>query len=74
MKITDLNGQHIEVTDLTAALEQAAYFKDCYHEPPDPVADKRQQAYWTDIYNKLMALQTKSDEEYSILNDKLWKR
>jgi hypothetical protein len=59
MKITDLNGQQIEVTDFTAALEQAEYFKDCHHIPPDPVADKRQQAYWTDIYNKLTALQSK---------------
>ena len=60
MKIADLNGQQIEVADLTAALEQAKYFKDCHHTPPDPVADKRQQAYWTDIYNKLVVLQSKS--------------
>jgi len=56
MKITDKNGQEIEVTDLAAALEQAAFFKDCHHVPPEPVADKRQQAYWMDIYQKLIVL------------------
>ena len=59
MKIMDLNGEQIEVTDLTAAIEQAAYFKNCYHIPPQPIADSRQQAYWSDIYNKLIALQGK---------------
>ena len=56
MKITDKNGQEIEVTDLPAALAQAAFFKDCHHVPPEPVADKRQQAYWMDIYQKLIDL------------------
>lgn len=56
MKITDINGQAIEVTDLNAAIEQAAGYKDCHHEPPEPVADCRQQAYWTDIYEKLIQL------------------
>lgn len=60
MKITDLNRQQIEITDLPAAFKQAAYFKDCHHVPPDPRADKRQQAYWTDIYNKLAALQSEA--------------
>lgn len=56
MKITDINGQAIEVTDLDAAIEQAAYYKDCRHQPPEPVADSRQQAYWADIYEKLIRL------------------
>lgn len=64
MKITDINGQAIEVTDLNAAIEQAAVYKDCHHEPPEPIADSRRQAYWTDIYEKLIQLkvqQTNND-------------
>lgn len=52
VKITDINGQAIEATDLNAAIEQAAVYKDCHHEPPEPIADSRRQAYWMDIYTK----------------------
>jgi len=63
MKITDLNGQEITVTDLKAAIAQAAAYKEYQHEPPVPIADKRQQAYWTDIYNKLIQLQKQHSDE-----------
>ena len=63
MKITDLNGQEITVTDLNAAIAQAADFKDCRHDSPEPVADSRQQAYWTDIYKKLIHLQKRHNYE-----------
>lgn len=63
MKITDLNGQEITVTDLNAAIAQAADFKDCRHDPPEPIADSRQQTYWTDIYHKLIQLQKKHSDE-----------
>lgn len=69
MKITDLNGQEIKVTDLIAAIRQAETFKDYHHEPPRPEMDKSRQAYWTDIYNKLLNLQTqlnKKQHEQSI--------
>ena len=56
MKVTDMHGQAIEVTDLNAAIEQAAGYKDSHHDPPKPIADSRQQAYWTDIYEKLIQL------------------
>lgn len=62
MKVTDLNEQLIEVTDLSAALEQATFFKDCHQEPPEPITDSRQQAYWTDIYAKLIALHSNAVE------------
>jgi len=65
MKITDLNGQEITVTDLKAAIVQAKMFKAYRHEPPEPIADNRQQVYWTDIYNKLIALQNKSGDNHT---------
>lgn len=58
MKITDLNGQEITVTDLDKAIEQAELFKDMHHVPPVP-SDKERQQYWTDIYNKLLELKSK---------------
>ena len=48
MKITDLNGFEITVTDLDKAIEQAELFKDMHHAPPVPY-DKVRQKYWTDV-------------------------
>lgn len=64
MKITDINGCEITVTDLDQAIEKAEYFKDCEHIPPVP-SDKERQAYWRDMYNKLIALKNKSNEQPS---------
>lgn len=65
MKITDLNGLEIKVTDLKKAIDQADYFKDAHHIPPVD-SDKQRQEYWTDIYNKLLMLKNtinnKNDE------------
>lgn len=58
MKITDLNGLEITVTDLDKAIEQAELFKDMHHVPPVP-SDKERQAYWNDIYKKLLELKSK---------------
>ncbi|MGV3766777.1 MAG: hypothetical protein ACO1NW_11670 [Chitinophagaceae bacterium] len=60
MKITDITGQEITVTDLEAAIAQAKRFKGYRHEPPQPVSDSRQQAYWADLYRKLKQLQKQS--------------
>ncbi|MDR6919541.1 3-isopropylmalate dehydratase [Chryseobacterium sp. 2987] len=60
MKITDLNGFEITVTDLDKAIEQAELFKDLHHVPPVPY-DKVRQKYWTDVYNKLLQLKSKPD-------------
>ncbi|MGN7706882.1 hypothetical protein [Chryseobacterium sp. 22543] len=57
MTITDLNGHSIEVTNLTKAINQAKTFKGFQHK--DKIFsdfDKRNKAYWTDIYNKLMEI------------------
>lgn len=62
MKITDLNGFEIIVTDLEKAIEQADNFKDLQHDPPVPY-DKERQKYWNDIYEKLLDLKTKLNNE-----------
>ena len=58
MKITDLNGLEITVTDLDKAIQQAELFKDMHHVPPVPY-DKVRQEYWNDIYKKLLELKSK---------------
>lgn len=62
MKITDLNGCEIEVTDLDKAIEQTEFFKDCSHVPPVP-SDKIRQQYWGDMYEKLIALKERLKSE-----------
>jgi len=62
MKITDLNGFEITVTDLANAIQQAENFKDLHHNPPVP-SDRERQEYWNDIYNKLLELKSKLDHE-----------
>ncbi len=64
MKITDLNGLEITVTDLNKAIEQVENFKDMHHIPPVP-ADKERQNYWKDIYHKLLVLKIKIENEQS---------
>lgn len=60
--ITDLNGLRKEVTDLDKAIEQAEYFKDAHHVP-SVESDKERQAYWRDIYEKLLQLKSKENEQ-----------
>ncbi len=62
MHITDLNGFRLKVTDIDEAIAQAENFKDMHHVPPVPY-DKKRQKYWTDIYNKLLKLKSKLDNE-----------
>ena len=55
MKIKDLHGKSIEVTNLDKAIQQAENFKEYAHEDQSFAEyDKKQKAYWTDIYDKLM--------------------
>lgn len=60
MKITDINGFQIEITDLNEAIEDAEYFKDCHHIPPKE-SDKERQEYWADMHEKLKAIKEKSN-------------
>jgi hypothetical protein len=57
MKIIDFNGYPIEVTDLNKAIEQAEEYKDYQHTDPSFADfDKRQKAYWKDLYEKLIII------------------
>ena len=57
MKITDLNGCLIEVTDLDEAIQISSDYKQYKHEDKSfSDFDKRQNAYWTDIHKKLTAI------------------
>ena len=62
MKITDLNGCEIEVTDLKEAIKIAKRNTGYSHEDKSfSEFDKRQKAYWTDIHEKLAAIKKRID-------------
>ena len=57
MKITDINGCQIEVTDLKEAIKIARRYKEYRHEDSNfSEFDKRQKTYWSDMYEKLTAI------------------
>jgi hypothetical protein len=57
MQITDLNGYPIEVTDINEAIRITAQYKEYRHESKSfSEFDKRQKAYWLDMYEKLIRL------------------
>ena len=59
MKITDINGCQIEVTDLKEAIKIATRHKEYRHEDNSfSEFDKAQKAYWSDMYEKLRAVKT----------------
>jgi hypothetical protein len=55
LKIIDLNGEELVVVDLKAAMEQANRFRRYRHvDKSFKQFDKKQRAYWEDVYNKLL--------------------
>lgn len=57
MKVTDLNGYPIEVTDLKEAIRITKRYTKYRHEDKKYTDfDKRKNAYWTDMYEKLTAI------------------
>ena len=57
MKVNDLNGCPIEITDLKEAIKIARRYKEYRHEDKSfSDFDKRQNAYWSDMYEKLRAI------------------
>lgn len=57
MKITDLHGCEIEVTDLDKAIRITEEYKGYRHVNKNfSDFDKRQNAYWSDMYEKLTAI------------------
>ena len=62
MKVMDLNGCSIEVTDLDEAIKISKRFTGYRHEDESfSEFDKRQKAYWTDIHEKLTAIKKRTD-------------
>jgi len=58
MKIIDLNGNEIVVDNLQLAIMQADDYRHMQHiDPAHQAGDSQLQAYWTDVYNKLLQLQ-----------------
>jgi hypothetical protein len=56
MKIIDLNGKEIEVTDLPIALLQADDYR--HYRVTNPTEMHiRLQKYWEDLYQKLLSIQ-----------------
>lgn len=61
MKITDLNGCLIEVTNLDEAIRITADYKEYRHKNKSfSDFDKRQKTYWADMYEKLTVLKKQS--------------
>lgn len=64
MKITDLNGCEIEITNLKEAVRIAKRNTGYSHEDKSfSEFDKRKKTYWTDIYTKLKAEQERIDNK-----------
>lgn len=63
MKITDLNGCPIEVTNLNQAIKMAGQYKEYHHEDKNfSEFDKRRRTYWADMYEKLRAIKKQLDD------------
>lgn len=63
MHIIDLNGNRIEITDLQLPIMQADDYR--HYTITDPAGFEfgtRQQAYWNDIYQKLLLLEKEQTE------------
>ena len=64
MKVIDLNGCEIKVTNLDEAIRITAEYKE-YEHLNDGFSDldKRLNRYWTDMYEKLLKLKSKQNEQ-----------
>jgi hypothetical protein len=63
MKVIDINGNELTVTDLNKAIEQANMFQGFKHEDKRfEKFDDQQNRYWSDLYQKLLELKKKDDE------------
>ena len=63
-QIEDKNGENIEITNLAVAIRQADYFRNFAHtDKLFEKFDKERQAYWQDLYEKLISI-SDLDVEY----------
>jgi len=62
MTILDINGAEIQIADLSLAIMQADDFRHYSTTQPENLDFfRKQQAYWEDIYQKLILLQTQDE-------------
>lgn len=63
MKITDLKGYPIEITNLDEAIRITEEYKAYGHGGKSYSAfDEKRKAYWTDMYDKLTAIRERFEE------------
>jgi hypothetical protein len=61
MKIKDLYGLDITITDLERAIGESEMFSGFGHIDPSPeqsASDNERKEYWTDLHEKLLQLQS----------------
>ena len=59
MKITDINGFDLEIDNLQLAIMQADDYRHYQHfNPQNEQADEYRKAYWEDVYQKLLTLES----------------
>ena len=64
MKIIDINGGAIEVTNLNEAIQITRRYKQYEHENKGfSELNKKLNRYWTDIYEKLLKIQFQKEEK-----------
>ncbi|PXY40608.1 hypothetical protein DMB65_11915 [Flavobacterium cheongpyeongense] len=57
IQIEDKNGENVEVNNLNQAIKQADYFRNFSHtDKLFEKFDQKRQAYWQDMYEKLMKI------------------
>ncbi|WP_089056841.1 hypothetical protein [Flavobacterium plurextorum] len=57
IQIEDKNGENVEVNNLNQAIKQADYFRNFSHtDKLFEKFDKKRQAYWQDMYEKLIKI------------------
>jgi len=67
VKVTDLNGYPIEVTDLNEAIRITKRYTQFRHEDKRYTDfDERQNAYWTDMYEKLTAIKERVNNNQNL--------
>lgn len=61
MKIKDLYGKEVTITDMDEAIAQTDMFRGISHADAtaeQSESDRERKAYWTDLYEKLLELQS----------------
>ena len=67
MKIKDLNGYTIEITNLNEAIQITRRYKRYEHENKGfSKLDKKINQYWTDLYEKLLKIKSQKKEKSKI--------